>query len=155
MWGYPTLLKPTKFTRFWRKKLKKKDSSLFLTSEFARLCHTTKDTLFHYDDIGLLKPHLVKENGYRYYSIDQLYLYEIIYELKGIGCSLDEIRQYLNFQSEVTFSDFLSRKEDDLREELIRIHRSMEFMENTRHMMDDAASAEHGVRDTKRQLPHK
>ena len=29
---------------------------LFKSGAFAKLCNTTKDTLFHYDDIGILKP---------------------------------------------------------------------------------------------------
>ena len=33
----------------------------YTTGEFAKLCHTTKETLFHYDSIGLLKPKIVKE----------------------------------------------------------------------------------------------
>ena len=41
----------------------------FLTSgEFARLCRTTKETLFHYDREGLLKPKLITGNGYRRYA---------------------------------------------------------------------------------------
>ena len=42
------------------------------TGEFASLCGVTKDTLFHYDDIGLLKPARVGENGYRLYGLYQL-----------------------------------------------------------------------------------
>lgn len=41
----------------------------FLTSgEFAELCGTTKETLFHYDEIGILKPAWLGENRYRYYT---------------------------------------------------------------------------------------
>ena len=38
------------------------------TGEFARMMRVSKDTLFHYDKIGLLKPEIVKTNGYRYYT---------------------------------------------------------------------------------------
>ena len=40
-------------------------------NEFAKLCHTTKDTLLHYDQKDLLKPEYTAENKYRYYSIEQ------------------------------------------------------------------------------------
>ena len=36
---------------------------LFKSGAFAKLCNTTKDTLFHYDDIGILKPAQVSSNG--------------------------------------------------------------------------------------------
>lgn len=41
-------------------------------SEFARLCSTTRDTLRHYYEIGLLIPHVDANNGYHYYSISQV-----------------------------------------------------------------------------------
>ena len=47
------------------------DKHLFKTAEFAALCGVKKDTLLHYDHIGLLKPQRVGENGYRYYSARQ------------------------------------------------------------------------------------
>ncbi len=50
----------------------KKSSSYFTTGEFAKLCNVKKQTLFHYDDIGLLSPAVTGENGYRYYSYAQL-----------------------------------------------------------------------------------
>ena len=45
------------------------------TGEFAKICNVKKHTLFHYDDIGLLKPDYYDENGYRFYSYSQLILY--------------------------------------------------------------------------------
>ena len=39
------------------------------TGEFARIMRITKETLFHYDEIGLFQPELTQPNGYRYYSI--------------------------------------------------------------------------------------
>lgn len=32
----------------------------FTTGEFAKLCHVKKQTLFHYDEIGLLSPEIKK-----------------------------------------------------------------------------------------------
>lgn len=47
---------------------------LFTTGEFARLCNIRKDTLFYYDEIDLLKPEIIQDNGYRYYSANQLFI---------------------------------------------------------------------------------
>ena len=35
-------------------------------SEFAGLCGRSRDTLLHYDRIGILKPAFVAPSGYRY-----------------------------------------------------------------------------------------
>ncbi len=36
--------------------IKKKPEGYFTTGEFAKLCKVKKQTLFHYDHIGILKP---------------------------------------------------------------------------------------------------
>ena len=63
------------------------------TGEFAAFCNTTKDTLFHYDDIGLLKPLRTAPNGYRYYSLNQIYMFDLITTLKELGLSLEQIKK--------------------------------------------------------------
>ena len=60
----------------------------FTTGEFAKVCGTTKETLFHYDRIGLLKPQVIGQNRYRYYAAKQFYRYDLIDTLKMAGCSL-------------------------------------------------------------------
>ncbi|MGM0232234.1 MerR family DNA-binding transcriptional regulator [Enterococcus sp. AZ094] len=41
-------------------------------SEMARLARINPRTLHYYDEIGLFQPNSKDENGYRYYSLDQL-----------------------------------------------------------------------------------
>ena len=52
------------------------------TGEFARIMRITKETLFHYDEIGLFQPELTQPNGYRYYSIYQTEILDTILLLK-------------------------------------------------------------------------
>lgn len=63
------------------------------TSTFAKMCGVEKRTLFHYDDIGLLKPVLVRENGYREYAVEQLGMMDMIKIFQACGYSLSEIKQ--------------------------------------------------------------
>ena len=69
--------------------------SFLTTGEFAGLAGVTKHTLFYYDEIGLFSPEIKTENGYRYYSVSQLDVFDVIYTLKELGVSLDEIREYM------------------------------------------------------------
>ena len=50
------------------------------TAAFAALCGVKKDTLLHYDRIGLLKPSRVGENGYRYYDFTYIGTWGTEYE---------------------------------------------------------------------------
>ena len=76
--------------------IKKKSKGYFTTGEFAKLCNVKKQTLFHYDNIGILKPEITGENGYRYYSAMQLETFNTISMLKELDMPLADIREYLN-----------------------------------------------------------
>lgn len=68
----------------------------YTTGEFAKLCGVNKKTLFHYDDIDLLKPEKITENNYRYYSSKQLELFSVISILKDLEMPLKDIKNFLN-----------------------------------------------------------
>lgn len=70
------------------------------TKEFAAACNVEKRTLFYYDEIGLLKPARVRENGYREYDIEQFTRMETIKLLQSSGLSLMEIKSVLLCEGE-------------------------------------------------------
>ncbi|MCL2820590.1 MAG: MerR family transcriptional regulator [Oscillospiraceae bacterium] len=67
------------------------ESGLLSISDFAELSRTTRDTLLHYDRIGLLSPVLRGENNYRYYSVSQLAIVNVIRTFQQLGMSLEDI----------------------------------------------------------------
>ena len=69
------------------------------TGEFARLCKVKKQTLFHYDDIGIFSPEVKRDNGYRYYSYNQLEVFQVISILKEMDMPLKNIKAYLDHRS--------------------------------------------------------
>ena len=97
------------------------ENHYFKTAEFAALCGVRKDTLLHYDHIGLLKPQWVGENGYRYYAAQQLRTYDLIAALRRLGPPLAEIRDYLTRRSPQALLALLEEKEAQLAEERRRL----------------------------------
>lgn len=73
------------------------------TSTFAKMCGVEKRTLFHYDEIGLLKPAFVRENGYREYVMEQLGMMDMIKIFQACGYSLFEIKQICGAEAETKF----------------------------------------------------
>ena len=104
----------------------------FTTGEFARLCGVRKDTLFHYDEVGILKPEIVRENGYRYYSINQFFLFDIIAALKKAGASLGEIREYISHRSPEGLLKLLEEKSAYLAREQQKLAQVQRLIANTR-----------------------
>lgn len=65
--------------------------------EFSKICMVTVKTLRHYDKIGLMQPKSVnEENGYRFYSEDQIPRMLLINRLKLYGFSLSDIKDILS-----------------------------------------------------------
>lgn len=80
---------------------------MFSAGELAKYQNISKQTLLYYDKIGLFKPSFTdSENGYRYYSAEQLDYLDTILIMKKIGFSLSEIKSYMiNYTTEnsITF----------------------------------------------------
>lgn len=72
---------------------------LLSTGQFAQVMGISKDTLFHYDRIGIFQPKVRKDNGYRYYSINQADTLSVILTLKELEYSLEEINEYTKGRS--------------------------------------------------------
>lgn len=84
-------------------KNKKKPAGYFTTGEFAKLCGVKKQTLFHYDHIGLMKPEFTGDNNYRYYSYLQFDTYNTIAMLRGLGMPLAQIKSFLDQKNPDSF----------------------------------------------------
>lgn len=67
--------------------------------EFSKVCEVSTKTLRYYDEIGLISPSEVNpENGYRYYSIEQLETMLFINRLKLYQFSLEEIKTIIHME---------------------------------------------------------
>lgn len=88
----------------------KEEQSLFTIGQFAALHEINKKTLMWYDEIGLLKPACIKENGYRYYSYQQSAALETILMLRELNVSLDEIGHFMSHRTIDSFDVLLKAK---------------------------------------------
>ena len=100
------------------------------TKEFAELCKVDKRTLFYYDEIGLLKPQKVLDNGYREYSRAQLCTMETIKLLQSTGMSLSEVRALLNNELEEDNGILINDSIKRLEEEINKLSDAKIFLEN-------------------------
>lgn len=71
-------------------------NNLFSIGELSKQQNISRQTLIFYDKIGLFCPAYVNpENGYRYYSVNQLDYLDTICIMKKIGFSLEEIKAHM------------------------------------------------------------
>lgn len=100
-------------------------------SEFAALCGLSRDTLLHYDHIGILKPAFVAPSGYRYYTLSQFTTVDLIAVLKASGTPLGEIKGYLQNADVPAGIRLLEGKVQDLRARRAEIDRMIQSLEQT------------------------
>lgn len=108
----------------------------FTIGEISKLFNIPIKTLRYYDDIELFKPAFIdKQSKYRYYSIDQFVIIDIIKNSKLMGMSLQEIKNVINCDSSI--EDTLSIIENQINvfnskiSELLKIKNSMEKLRTT------------------------
>ena len=68
--------------------------------DIARLAGTTSRTLRHYDDVGLLPPTRIGDNGYRYYDERALVRLQRILMLRDLGLGIPAIAEVLAGQQD-------------------------------------------------------
>ncbi|SHN34958.1 MerR family transcriptional regulator [Gracilibacillus kekensis] len=112
--------------------------SIFTTGEFADLCGVKKQTLFHYDEIGLLKPEYRSENGYRSYSVHQVEIFIVIDMLKEIGMSLTEIKNFLQFKSLKSSIELLTEKEKIVKMKIKKMQHTQKLIQNKKKQIKEA-----------------
>lgn len=112
---------------------------MFTIGEFSRLGQVSARMLRYYDQLGLLVPQEIgPENGYRYYSADQLPRLAQIERLKRYGFPLAEIGDLLTL-SEETLRVRLSQRRITLCQQAARLHVLADELAYTLHAMETTA----------------
>lgn len=100
----------------------------FTTGEFAGILGVTKHTLFHYDEIGLFSPAIKEDNGYRYYFVWQMDVFEVIRGLQKLGMPLGEIKEYMENRSPQRFLSLMGQQEQRIDQEIRRLRNMKKFI---------------------------
>ncbi len=90
----------------------------------------TPRTLHHYDDIGLLKPSRIGDNGYRYYGEDAVLRLQQILFYRELDMPLDEIKKIMSRRDFDVLKALESHKES-LRKQIERMNRLLNTVNNT------------------------
>lgn len=106
----------------------KEPSRLYKIGMFAQMNHVTVKTLHFYEDQGLLLPAFVdEENGYRYYTMDQMAVLHQITALKQAGFKLQDIKM---LQNGTRPSTLLQKKKIELMEQIAALTKQLAMIED-------------------------
>ena len=101
--------------------------------EFSKVCKVSTKTLRYYAEIGLILPNEInKENGYRYYSIEQLETMLFIKRLKSYKFSLEEIKTIIKSEElkEEKLYSYLIKKQREIHKQMKELNNTLEQINN-------------------------
>ena len=86
--------------------------------QMSKLFNTTAETLRHYDRIGLLKPMINEDNGYRYYSIKEMEILDLILDAKYLELPLSNIKDVIGNESIENYIELIELQEQTIDEKI-------------------------------------
>jgi DNA-binding transcriptional MerR regulator len=103
---------------------------MYTVKQLSTLAGVTPRTLHHYDQIGLLKPESIGENGYRYYGEKSMLRLQQILFYRELDMPLDEIKKIMGRRD----FDVLAALEDhklELQKRIRRLGHLIETVDKT------------------------
>ncbi|MEO8261152.1 MAG: MerR family transcriptional regulator [Pseudolysinimonas sp.] len=102
--------------------------------DIARLAGTTSRTLRHYDDVGLVKPSRIGDNGYRYYDSNALVKLQRVLLLRELGLDIAAIAEVLAGQRDDTVAlrthlEWLSSEQERIARQRASVERTITELE--------------------------
>ena len=123
-------------------------NELLSIKEFSRLSGIKQSTLRYYDELGLFTPVKRGQNGYRYYSPQQIITINSIHLLSELDMSIRKISEIQSNRSPELMFEVLSEKEDSLSAELLKLERSFNVVHTLKRMIQTGLGANESIIET-------
>ena len=118
---------------------------MFTVKQLSKLAGVTPRTLHHYDEIGLLKPSRVGDNGYRYYGEESLLRLQQILFYRELDIPLDDIKKIVG-RRDFDILGALQTHKDALNKQVTRLNRLIQTVDNTiDHLKGNKIMSEKGL----------
>ena len=125
-------------------------NNLMLIGEMADFFGISRKAMRLYEKKGIIKPVKVDaENGYRYYSAEQIQQLNALLELKALGFSLDEIKMIIDGKTAKSpLLEMLEKKRQAWQEAMNSANYKMECLDNIINNLRGSQTAERIVEMT-------
>ena len=111
---------------------------MYSISEMAAIFSVTRQTLIYYDKIGLFRPAVINDKGYRFYSPTQIPLMRLICMLRDLGLELEEIAHLVNSYSLEVMTDKLRDRVGELDVQISKLQDERADVRERLSFYDDA-----------------
>lgn len=119
-----------------------KKNNYLTISEFSKISEISRKALIFYDNAGLFSPEYTGENGYRYYSHEQIYTISVINILKELGMPLNQIKTYMQTPSPSEAVWLLENQEEILSQKIQRLCRIQDMLTSKKEKLREGIRAD-------------
>ena len=111
--------------------------NLFSIGEVSKIKNITIKALRYYHKMGILIPrHIDKENGYRYYSLDQFIYIDIIKGCRTLGTSTSELQEIFKSCDTEKLLKFLKLKREEAEKNIVNMEEIIKSIDNLNESVD-------------------
>lgn len=119
-----------------------KKNNYLTISEFSKISEVSRKALIFYDNSGLFSPEYTGENGYRYYSHEQIYMISVINILKELGMPLNKIKTYMQTPSPSEAVWLLESQEQSLSQKIEQLRRIQNMLISKKEKLKEGICAD-------------
>lgn len=120
-------------------------TDLLSIKEFSEFTGIKQSALRYYDEIGLFSPTLRGENGYRYYSCQQIITVNLINVLASLDIPRKKITELERSRTPERILELFSDQEGKLNEQLRQISDSYSVINTFRKLIEEGLNADTGI----------
>lgn len=114
------------------------EDNFYTTGEFSKRANISVRTIRYYDEKGLLKPSLMAESGYRYYTDRDFASLQRILVLKKLGFGLEEIREIALNSSDASFvKESLQLQQKLIRDKIAELKQMEQLLKETSSILSE------------------
>lgn len=107
-------------------------NNLLSIGELAKLRNVNVQSLRYYEKLGILVPAYINpENGYRYYSLEQIMILDTVILCIDLGIPLKDLKNYVNADGELEFEHLLKDGKKLAKEKIRKIESSIDSINRT------------------------
>ncbi|MDN4081272.1 helix-turn-helix domain-containing protein [Paenibacillus polymyxa] len=118
------------------------DSNYYSIGEVAKLKGMTIKALRYYDKVGLLVPAFINsDNGYRYYSINQLPQLDIIRLSRQSNVSIRELKELFDKADMNFLKEYLNQKKEDILRQIERDKETCSMIDTIQKSIESSEEA--------------
>ncbi|MEO2203360.1 MerR family transcriptional regulator [Paenibacillus pabuli] len=113
-------------------------------NEIAKLYGIGVDALRYYEKLGLLAPSR-DSNGYRLYSLHDMYKLNIIRDLRQLDFTMQQIKAYLDHQSVENTLELLFKEEELIKEQIAKLETTQQMIQSRIKVLTEAMQIKTGI----------